>query len=196
MNLDLVSFVAGVGPTASFTPGGSTPAPLNVTHTGLTDGTGPTTASNNMAEIYNRLMLQVASVIVKSGLSIDNNNWTQLGDAVQAIANASAGAGGYETSAHAASTYATQATVTANKVITDALIALNASNTFVGQIVSGGTPGSLSLPAGGMWRGLWVGRLPTDSASALSSATGFDQAGGTVIAPTYAPIQVFAVRYA
>ena len=88
--MDLVSFIPGVGPTADFTPGASTPAPFNVTHTGLTDGTGPLDSSKNMAEIYNRLLLQVASVIVKSGIPINNANWTQLGEAVQAMVNGSA----------------------------------------------------------------------------------------------------------
>ena len=87
--MDLISHIPGVGPTASFTPGGNTPAPFNTTHVGVTDGTSPGTASKNMAEIYNRLMLQVASVIVKSGLTIDNANWAQLGTAVQNIANGS-----------------------------------------------------------------------------------------------------------
>jgi len=89
--LDLISFIPGIGVTAAFTPGATTSSPLNTTHTGATNGSGPSTSTNNVAEIYNRLLLQVASVIVKSGLSIDNNNWAQLGDAVQQIANNVAG---------------------------------------------------------------------------------------------------------
>lgn len=81
--MDLASFIPGVGPTAAFTPGASTPPPYNVSHTGFTDGAGPTTASNNMAEVYNRLYLQIASAIHASGLTIDNNNWAQLPQAVQ-----------------------------------------------------------------------------------------------------------------
>lgn len=85
--MDLVSFIPGVGPTASFSPGASTPPPFNVSHVGLTDGTSPATASNNMAEIYNRLMLNIASTIVAAGLTVDNNNWAQLPQAVSALVN-------------------------------------------------------------------------------------------------------------
>lgn len=85
--MDLVSFIPGVGPTASFSPGATTPPPFNVAHTGLTDGTGPTNASNNMAEIYNRLLLQIQATIVASGLTPDPNNWTQLPEAIVAFIN-------------------------------------------------------------------------------------------------------------
>lgn len=85
--MDLASFIPGIGPTASFTPGASTPPPFNVSHTGLTDGTGPTTASNNMAEIYNRLLLNVAATVVAAGLPLDQNNWAQLPQAVTALVN-------------------------------------------------------------------------------------------------------------
>lgn len=85
--MDLASFITGIGPTAGFSPGSNTPPPFNVTHTGLTDGTDPTTASVNQAEVYNRLLLAVASVIVQAGISIDHANWTQLATAVQTIAN-------------------------------------------------------------------------------------------------------------
>jgi hypothetical protein len=92
--MDLVSFISGIGPTQSFSPGVSTDPALAGPHTGLTDGTSPTTASSNMAEIYNRLLLQVASVIVKSGLTVDNTNWSQLADAVTAMATNSSIGGG------------------------------------------------------------------------------------------------------
>jgi hypothetical protein len=85
--MDLVSFVPGIGPTANFTPGASTPPPFNVSHVGCTDGTGPTTASNNMAEIYNRILLNIASTVSAAGIPIDNNNWTQLPQAVTALVN-------------------------------------------------------------------------------------------------------------
>ena len=85
--MDLVSFIPGVGPTASFTPGSTPPPPFNVAHTGLTDGTSPATASSNMAEIYNRLLLNVAATITAAGLTIDNNNWAQLPQAVSALVN-------------------------------------------------------------------------------------------------------------
>lgn len=85
--MDLASFIPGITNTATFSPGSTTPPPFNVSHTGLTDGTGPSTASKNMAEIYNRLLLNVAATVVKAGLTIDNNNWTQLATAVETIAS-------------------------------------------------------------------------------------------------------------
>jgi len=85
MSVDLIGFIPGIGATASFTPGGTTPAPFNVAFIGGTDGTGPSTATNNMAEIYNRLLLQIYSVIITAGLTYDHNNWTQLSDAITAL---------------------------------------------------------------------------------------------------------------
>lgn len=84
--MDLISFIPGVGPTALFSPGPTTPAPFNVNHRGATDGTSPQTATNNMAEIYNRVLLQIAATISASGISIDNDNWAQLPDAIKALA--------------------------------------------------------------------------------------------------------------
>jgi hypothetical protein len=40
-----------------------------------------------MAEVYNRLLLNVASTIVAAGLTLDQNNWTQLPQAVTALVN-------------------------------------------------------------------------------------------------------------
>lgn len=90
--MDLASFIPGIGPTTSFTPGSNTPPPFNVPHTGLTDGTGPATASKNMAEVYNRILLELKATVVYSGLAIDNTNWTQLYPAIKRIADASAAA--------------------------------------------------------------------------------------------------------
>jgi len=90
--MNLISHIPGVGPTAAFNPGPSTPAPWNVPHTGATDGTGPASATKNMAEIYNRLLLQMAATIQVSGLAIDNNNWAQLAEAVSKIADDAAAA--------------------------------------------------------------------------------------------------------
>lgn len=84
--MNLVSHIIGVGPTVTFTPGPTTPSPFNIPHTGLTDGVGPATASANMAEIYNRILLQIAATISVSGLTVDNNNWTQMATAVVSIA--------------------------------------------------------------------------------------------------------------
>lgn len=92
-SLDLISHVPGVGNYALFTPGINTPAPLNFAHIGGVDGTDRNTATQNVAQLYNRLMLQVAAVVYTSGLVIDPDNWTQLALAVQTIANnAAAGA--------------------------------------------------------------------------------------------------------
>ena len=85
--MDLASFIPGVGPTSTFTPGGTTPPPFNGTHTGVTDGTSPATASNNVAEIYNRVLLNIAATVSAAGIPIDANNWAQLPAAVTAIAN-------------------------------------------------------------------------------------------------------------
>lgn len=103
--MDLISFIPGIGPVAAFTPGANTPAPFNVSHTGATDGSGPSTATVNQAELYNRLLLQVASVIAGSGLTIDNANWAQLLAAVQKIAH-DAAAGTYVTVANYMSDFA------------------------------------------------------------------------------------------
>lgn len=84
--MDLVTFIPGIANSTTFSPGGTTPSPYNVNHTGLTDGTGPANSSANVAQIYNRLLLQIASTIDFSGLGIDNNNWAQLPYAVRKIA--------------------------------------------------------------------------------------------------------------
>ena len=84
--MDLASFISGIGPTTSFTPGSNTPPPFNVQHTGLTDGTGPATASKNMAEIYNRILLEIRAVVVAAGMTPDNTNWTQMQAAIKKIA--------------------------------------------------------------------------------------------------------------
>ena len=75
MSIDLVSFVQGVTNTKTFTPGANTTAPYNTNHTGMTDGTSISTSSRNMAEIYNRFMLNIAATIAESGIPIDNDNW-------------------------------------------------------------------------------------------------------------------------
>ncbi len=200
--MDLVTFIPGVGATAAFTPGANTPAPFNVSHTGLTDGTSPATASSNMAEIYNRLLLQVASTIVHAGLTIDNTNWTQLSIAVQAIANnAVAGAvsgGGLETSAHAAATYETivhAASTYQTLAAANALFTLTSTNVFV--LSSGGALGGVTLPAGGTWRGIWLGQNSVGVANGyITSSDIFTLAGGTVVADTYYNVKVFATRIA
>lgn len=107
--MDLASFIPGILTTAPFSPGATTPAPYNVNHVGTTDGTGPLDSSANVAEIYNRLLLQIASTIDHSGIGIDNNNWAQLPFAVQQIAqnvvDASLGAGVVTTAQYNADFY-------------------------------------------------------------------------------------------
>jgi hypothetical protein len=83
--MDLVSYVPGVLNTKNFTPGNGTPAPFNVTHQGLTDGTGPLDASKLMAEFINRLNLQVASAIIAAGQTYDPTNWAQLGGVIGSL---------------------------------------------------------------------------------------------------------------
>ena len=83
--MDIISFIPGIGPTGAFTPGANTPAPFNVSHTGAVDGSNPSTSTNNMAEIYNRILLQLQAVIVTAGLTVDHANWTQLGTAIQTM---------------------------------------------------------------------------------------------------------------
>lgn len=80
--MDLASFIPGITNTAPFNPGSTTPPPFNVSHVGLTDGTGPSTSSKNMAEMYNRLLLNIAATVSKAGLPIDNNDWAQLPTAI------------------------------------------------------------------------------------------------------------------
>lgn len=84
--MDLLTHVPGVNITGSFTPGASTPSPYNVAHIGGVDGTGPQNATKNMAEIYNRLLLDRAALIQMAGLSVDNNNWVQAAQAAVKIA--------------------------------------------------------------------------------------------------------------
>lgn len=82
--MNVVSGFSGIGPVGSFTPGSSTPAPFNVPHTGLTDGAGPSSASINVAELYNRILLQIDAAIAGAGLTVDHTNWAQLGQAMAA----------------------------------------------------------------------------------------------------------------
>lgn len=84
--MDVISYIPGVGPTATFSPGPNTPAPYNVNHVGATDGSNPQTATLNQAEIYNRLLLEQLALIDSSGIGIDHANWAQLPAAVRAIA--------------------------------------------------------------------------------------------------------------
>ena len=78
ISLDLASYVSGVNVTALFTPGVGTPATFAGPHTGMTDGVSVATSSRNMAEIYNRLNLQIAATIVNSGLTYDPVSYTHL----------------------------------------------------------------------------------------------------------------------
>lgn len=84
--MDTISHIAGVANTANFTPGPTTPAPYNVPHLGMTDGTNPSNASKNMAELYNRRHLADDALVLEAGLSIDRNNWTQVTQAIQRLA--------------------------------------------------------------------------------------------------------------
>ena len=83
--MDLITHIPGIANSALFTPGPNTTPPWNVAHTGLTDGTSPNNATKNMAEIYNRFLLERAAIIQKAGLTIDNQNWVQLAEAIEAL---------------------------------------------------------------------------------------------------------------
>jgi hypothetical protein len=83
--MDLITHVPGITNSAAFTPGANTPSPWNTSHTGLTDGTSPNNATKNMAEIYNRLLLERAAIIQDAGLVIDYNNWTQMTTAIRLL---------------------------------------------------------------------------------------------------------------
>jgi hypothetical protein len=83
--MDLITHIPGVAFSAPVTPGLNTPAPWNVSHTGLTDGTSPNNATKNMAEIYNRLLLANAAIIQDSGLTLDYTNWTQITSAIRLL---------------------------------------------------------------------------------------------------------------
>lgn len=81
--MDLITHIPGIANSAPFTPGVNTPSPWHVSHTGLTDGTSPNNATKNMAQIYNRLLLERAAIIQAGGLTIDNNNWAQTVAAIR-----------------------------------------------------------------------------------------------------------------
>lgn len=82
--MDLITHVPGVTNSGSFTPGGTTPAPFNIAHTGLVNGSGPASASKNVAEIYNRLLLDRAALINMLGATLDNTNWAQASAVLKA----------------------------------------------------------------------------------------------------------------
>jgi hypothetical protein len=149
--MDLVSFIPGVGSTQNFTAGVNTPAAYVGPNIGMTDGTSVATASKNMAEVYNRILLQIAATIQGAGLTIDNTNWAQLLAAVQTIAN-------------------TAASTAVSNVLT-----LNNTNVFVGQ--SSGSTAGVVLPNYGTWKGIWVDVINTQT-SIFTAAGGTTIAGG------------------
>ena len=86
--MDLITHVTGITNSGSVSPGANTPAPFNVPHTGAVDGSGPSTATKNMAEIYNRLLLERAAIINMLGSTIDNANWVQASAVLKAYLDA------------------------------------------------------------------------------------------------------------
>jgi hypothetical protein len=82
--MDLATHFTGVVNTGSFTPGAATPAPFNVSHTGLVNGAGPSSASKNVAEIYNRILLNNAALVNMLGSTVDNTNWVQASAVLKA----------------------------------------------------------------------------------------------------------------
>jgi hypothetical protein len=86
--MDLITHIPGITNSGSFTPGANTPAPFNASHTGAVNGAGPSTATKNMAEIFNRMALSDAALITMLGGSIDNANWVQGPELLLAALNA------------------------------------------------------------------------------------------------------------
>lgn len=91
--MDLINHIPGVANSGIFLPGANTPAPWNVPHVGAVDGTSPLDATRNMAEIYNRMLLEFAAIVQAAGLAIDHANWTQAAQAIQSMTRAGGPAG-------------------------------------------------------------------------------------------------------
>jgi hypothetical protein len=193
--LDLASYVSGITYTAPFTPGANTISIVAGPHIGLTDGNSVATSSRNMAEIYNRLNLQIASAIVGAGLTYDSTNWGQLYTAIQTIVNT-----GLATVPSLISggnvAYATNSGYSATTAITP-----NSSGTNIGAWVvlggnytsGGGIPAV--LPPGGTWA--WFAQVIWDdgNVTAITSYAGVS-AGGTTVATGGMGCQGFAWRIA
>jgi len=165
-SFDLVSFIPGIGNTKTFSPGVNTPAAYAGPHTGMTDGTSVATASSNMAEVYNRILLDLTATVASSGLTPDPTNWAQLPIAVQMIAT-------------------TQAQFVVGNAMAG-ILTLKSSNVFTQANLSGT---SITLPSTGTWEGIWI-------ALSNSSGSVFTAAGGTVITAGSSPFHLFAVRIA
>ncbi|HYW57667.1 MAG TPA: hypothetical protein VE934_11945 [Polaromonas sp.] len=88
--MDLLGHITGAAPLGAVNPGATTPAPYNVAHTGAVDGTGPASATKNMAEIYNRDLLWRRAMISTAGLVFDPTNWVQELAAIQLLIAAGA----------------------------------------------------------------------------------------------------------
>jgi hypothetical protein len=85
---DIVSDIAGVGPTANYTLGANTEAPYaGVSILALTDGSSAATASKNMAKIDNRYLFERRYTIEKAGLTYDPLDDSQFVRALQKLAN-------------------------------------------------------------------------------------------------------------
>jgi hypothetical protein len=87
---DIVSDIAGVGPTANYTLGANTEAPYaGVSILALTDGSSAATASKNMAKIDNRYLFERRYTIEKAGLTYDPLDDSQFVRALQKLPNIS-----------------------------------------------------------------------------------------------------------
>lgn len=91
--MDLVNHITGIRASGIFTPGPTTEAPFNVDHTGVVNNIDAAPASNNKAELYNRILLHLNSTIAASGLTLDKDNWAQFQLAVKKIVNDAVGLG-------------------------------------------------------------------------------------------------------
>lgn len=87
---DIVSDIAGVGPTANYTLGANTEAPYaGVSILALTDGSSAATASKNMAKIDTRYLFERRYTIEKAGLTYDPLDDSQFVRALQKLPNIS-----------------------------------------------------------------------------------------------------------
>jgi len=73
--------------TTSVTPPANTPAPYNVTFTGLVQGTSRSNSSEAKAWRNNAIYAELRNVLLRAGVTPDADNWAQLQQAIVAIAD-------------------------------------------------------------------------------------------------------------
>jgi len=73
--------------TTTVTPPANTPAPYNVTFTGLVQGTSRSNSSEAKAWRNNAIYAELRNVLLRAGVTPDADNWAQLQAAIVAIAD-------------------------------------------------------------------------------------------------------------